>query len=81
MARIIKIPLGDGTEANAIEQEFEIGREEWNEYKLVDGGRVRVRTSVLKIFRAVDESGKPLSGPDGDPIISVRHTIQVSASE
>ena len=43
----------------AVEQQFEIGREDWNEYKLLDGGVVRLKTTVQRIFRVVDEEWQP----------------------
>ena len=46
MPRIVKLKLVDG-EVNGVEQDFEISREEWNEYKLLDGGVIRMKTSVL----------------------------------
>lgn len=80
MARIVKLKIGD-QEVDAIEQDFEIGREEWSEYKLLDGGVIRVKTSVQKIFRIVDAQGQPLISPEGDPQVLVRHNTQVVASD
>ena len=80
MARVVRLKLGD-TEVDAIEQDFEIAREEWNEYRLADGGRVRVKTSVQKIFRLLDSEGKPLYSPEGDPQVLVRHVAEIVASE
>ncbi|MBI4311948.1 MAG: hypothetical protein HY681_09210 [Chloroflexi bacterium] len=76
MATIVKIRLGD-KEYQAIEQSWEIGSEPWSEYKLADGGLVRVRTTVQKIFRILDDSDKPAFNADGDPFFLVRHTTQV----
>ena len=58
MPRIVKIMAGN-QEVNAIEMDFEIGREEWNEYKLLDGGIVRLKTTVNRIYQVVDEQGNP----------------------
>ncbi len=80
MPRIIKVKVGN-VDRDAYEVDFEIGREEWNEYKLVDGGRVRVKTTVQKIARLLDAQGKPEFTPDGDPNVVVRHNTQVIASE
>ena len=80
MARIVKVRVGD-KELHAIEQQFEIGREEWNEYRLLDGGVIRVKASVQKIYRIVDAEGNPQMTPDGDPHVMVRHTAQIVASE
>ena len=80
MPRTIKVKI-DNVEHDAIEVEFEIAREEWNEYKLLDGGRVRVKITVQKISRILDAQGKPAYVPDGDPHVVVRHNTQVVASE
>lgn len=80
MPKIVKIRLGD-QEFDAIEMVFEIAKEEWNDYRLYDGGTVRVKTSVQKIFRIVDAEGKPQVTAEGDPFIFVRHNTQVVASE
>jgi hypothetical protein len=66
---------------DVMEQDFEIVREEWNEYKLLDGGIIRVKTTVQRIFRALDDQGKPRNTPEGDPEMIVRHNTQVVATE
>jgi hypothetical protein len=68
MARMMKVKLGDGRDVNAIEVPFEIRREEWNDYELADGGRLRVKTVVHKILKVVDDSGKQFYDSNGDPI-------------
>ena len=74
-----RIPLGD-QEVLAIEQEFEIGREDWNVYKLLDGGRVRVKTTVARISRIVDENGNQKYNDQGEPQLVVRHKVDIAAS-
>ena len=80
MARIVKLKTPQG-EVSAIEQQWEIGKEEWNEYKLLDGGVVRLRTTVQKIYRVLDADGKPAYTSEGDPSFMVRHNTQVVGSE
>jgi len=80
MVKVQKVKLGN-QEVDAIELDFEIRREEWNEYTLLDGGRVRGKLSVAKIFRILDAEGKPAYGPDGDPQMIVRHKVEVVSSE
>lgn len=70
-----------GREVFVREVQFEIDREEWNEYKLLDGGRVRVKTVVLRIFRMVDENDKPLFNAEGDPEVVVRSNLQIVATD
>jgi len=79
MATVVKIKLGD-REVDAREEQFEIKREDWNDYELADGGRIRVKTVVTKIFRVLDETGKPAVNADGEPFVVVRSTNQVTAS-
>lgn len=71
----------EGNLLDVTDEEFEIGREEWNEYKLLDGGVVRVKTTVQRIFRVLDEKGNPKIGPDGDPEVIVKHNTQIVAIE
>ncbi|MBI2867596.1 MAG: hypothetical protein HYX97_04600 [Chloroflexi bacterium] len=75
----VKIRIGN-QEFDAIEQEFEIRSENWNEYHLLDGGKVRLKTTVQKIYRVLDASGKPALTAQGDPHILVRHSTQVVSS-
>ena len=75
-----KIRVGD-REVNAREEDFEIVREEWNEYKFLDGGSVRVKTTVARIFRVLDDEGQPVYDQDGDPQVVVRHNTQIVAAE
>lgn len=78
--KVVKVRAGD-TEFDAIEQQFEIGREDWNEYRLLDGGSVRVKTTVQRIFRVVDSEGNPVYDTSGDPHMIVRHKSDVVAVE
>lgn len=80
MPRTIKVTLGD-KEHDAIELDFEVEREQWNEYKLLDGGRVRLKTSPQRIFRILDEAGNPAYTDQHDPFVIVRHNTQIVATE
>ena len=80
MPNIMKIRVGD-EDLNAIEVQFEIAHEEWNEYKLLDGGKIRLKTSPLKVYRVVDDDGNTVRTADGDPRMMVRHNTQVVASD
>ena len=81
MARITKVRLESGEERDALELDFEIQAEQWNEYKLLDGGRVRLKTSAIKILRVLDTEGNPAYTPDGDPLVWVRHSTYIASSE
>ena len=80
MANVIKLRVGD-EELDAIEMQFEIKKEEWSEYKLYDGGTIRLKTSAHKIVRVVDGDGNPVRTEDGDPRMIVRHNTQVVSSD
>ena len=79
MARIVKVRFGN-QEVDAVEADFTIGREEWNEYKLLDGGTVRLKTTVTRIYIAVDANGNPRYNPDGSPMIAASHKSDVVSS-
>jgi hypothetical protein len=80
MAKIVELPGPNGP-VHGIEQTFETAREDWNEYVLADGGRVRLKTVVQRIYRVVDDEGKPQHDEAGDPQLIVRHGTIVSASD
>ena len=80
MANLVKVRLGE-REVNALEMDFQTEREEWNDYRLLDGGRVRVKTVVGKILWVVDEAGNKLYNDHGEPMIVVRNQVQVISSQ
>ena len=69
----------DGQEFDVVEVDFEVAEEQWNRYKLLDGGEVRLKTAPLRMYRVLDASGKPAVDADGDPAIIVNHSTQVIA--
>lgn len=81
MVRRTRIQIANGEERDAIELDFEVHKEEWAEYKLLDGGQVRLKTSALKIFRILDVDGNLANDPNGDPFIMVRHNTQIVSTE
>lgn len=78
MAKRVKVTV-EGQEFDAIELQFDVRKEDWNEYDLLDGGRIRLKTSVLKILRVLDSNGNPASTPDGEPHYLVRHRVDIVA--
>lgn len=80
LAKIIDMPGPDGP-VKAVDQTYDIVREDWNEYVLADGGRVRIKTVVQRIYRIVDAEGVPQSDENGDPKLIVRHGTLVTASD
>ena len=63
------------------EMEFEITKEEWNEYRLLDGGKVRAKLTVQRILWVLDSSGKRTMTPEGDPNFIVRSSTLVVGIE
>ncbi len=61
----------NGKEQEVIELDYEIKREDWNEYILLDGGSVRVRLLVSKIYRVLDDNGQPAWNEDGSPYFAI----------
>ena len=70
---------GQGGEVDAVELDFNVTREEWNEYKLIDGGVVRVKTNVQRIFAVLNPDGTRRKQPDGSPALVVAHKSDVVA--
>ena len=73
-----KMKLSDGREVNVQE---DIKNEDWNEYRLLDGGKVRLKTVVQRIMLIVDDEGRTLKDRNGDPEVAIRHATQVVASD
>ena len=73
MATIEKI----GPSSFGVERDFEIDREQWNVYRLLDGGTVRVKTSVQKIYQVVDAEGNPVHDQTGLPVYAASHKSEV----
>ena len=79
MSQVIQIPNQNGDIVSAIPKDFEIGREDWNEYKFLDGGKVRVKVTVLRILHQADDDGNPTYNKDGSPVLIVNHRMDVVA--
>ena len=76
---IIQLPVG-GEQWDVKEVPFDVVKEDWSEYTLPDGSRVRLKTIVGKIYIRVDAQGQPMQNEVGDPFVSVAHNIQILAS-
>jgi hypothetical protein len=71
----------DGVEREAVEVPFEVKSEPWCEYELLDGGRLRVRNVLVRVFLIMGEDGKPLLTADGEPSVMVNtQTVNVVLS-
>lgn len=73
--------LINGKEYNVREESFEIIRQDWAEFRLESGVRLRVKPEVVKIFRILDEKGQPAFTEQGDPFVMVRGQMVLAASE
>ena len=71
MAEKRRFPVGD-KEMDGIEVAFDPVKEPWSEYELTDGGRVRIRPSVQRIFQLLEEDGKPARAPDGARLLVIQ---------
>lgn len=80
MQRVTKIRVGD-QERPARELAFKPVNEEWSEYKLTDGGSFRLRVTVLRVYRVLEDDGKPAYQPDGQPFLVVTSQPQLIADE
>jgi len=79
--KIQHIPIWGGGSVDGYEVEFEPIKEPWCEYRMADGGTVRCRATVNKVWRVVDAAGKPSYLPDGQPNIVTNQNITIFASE
>lgn len=79
MRSVKRLKVGD-KEVSVREADFEIVREDWNEYRLLDGGSVRVKTTVARLFHVLDDDGNVRYNAEGDPEFMVKHSTQVVSS-
>ena len=70
----------EGKDYFLVEIAFDIRKEDWAEYDLADGGRIRLKSTVTRIAKVVDAEGKQLRGTDGRLAFAVRHNTQVISS-
>ncbi len=57
-----KIPF-QGKEVDATEVEFQIRKEDWNEYQLMDGSAIKIKMVVGRVLRVqgeYDNEGNPV---------------------
>ncbi|MDA2918595.1 hypothetical protein MYX76_03705 [Desulfobacterota bacterium AH_259_B03_O07] len=63
-----------GKEVEALNLNFEVNKEGWNEYTTDDGSVVKVKLVVTKILRVEDQYSQ-----DGDPIYMIQSGNVVTA--
>lgn len=79
---IKELTFPDGVTRKVMELSFGAeGGEPWTEYTLSDGTKLRIKTTILKVFRVIDSAGNPDYTAEGDPNILVRSKNELVASE
>lgn len=73
--------LPDGRKLRGFEIDFEPDKECWSDYHLSDGTKVRVKHTLLKVFRLVDENDELLFDKNGDPEVFINGAVIVVASK
>ena len=73
LAEVRKMNI-DGTERQVIELPFEIRREHWAEYEFADGGGVRFKAAVTRIWQVLDDAGQPDRLENGDLSLAIEST-------
>ena len=53
------------------EVQFEVIREDWAEYKLSDGSRLRVKNVLIRVFLQVDDDGNIIYNEHGEPSVVI----------
>ncbi len=71
----MKIKLQDGREVEAKEVEFQPISEGWNEYRLEDGSKLRIKLVVTRVFRLGEKD--PLTGED-QYVVRFQNVVSVS---
>lgn len=72
----------NGQDLEVVDVAFEASKAEaWNEYALVDGGRIRIKLSVNRILQVLDSEGKPARTPDGERFLVVQSNNQMVVEE
>ena len=63
----------EGVEYNVEDVSYETVKENWNEYRLESGEKLRVKLVTSGVLRVLDDTGLPLLAPDGTPRLFVKH--------
>jgi hypothetical protein len=69
-----KVPY-KGQEVDATEVDFQIRKEDWNEYQLMDGSSVKIKmvvSDILKVPDEYDNEGNPVYVVKSKNVLAVR---------
>lgn len=75
------ITFPDGNTRKVEELDFDIVKEDWNEYQLSAGSYLKLKTVLQRVFWVLDIEGNRMYNDDGDPFLLIRSSNQVVASE
>ena len=64
-----------GREIETVEVEFKVIKEDWNEYELADGTRIKMKAVTSIITRAIEEFDS-----DGNPLYLVKSSNVIALS-
>lgn len=78
---IKEIPQPDGTIVRVREVSFDINSEDWNEYQLEDGTKLRLKNTLIQAFRVVDENGEPKIDDNGNPEVIINGHVIILATK
>ncbi len=53
-----------------VELDFEVVKEPWNKYNLMDGSNLKTKTVLIKVKRTMPEQGKPSYGIKSQNIVT-----------
>lgn len=68
----------NGQDLEVVDVGFEASKPEaWNEYALVDGGRIRLKLSVNRVLQVLEPDGLNALTPEGDRFLVVQSTNQL----
>jgi len=71
--RDFKMP--DGTMIHGVELDFDVGKENWNEYLIKDDKVIRIKNTLIRAIWVYDDQDRPMYDDLGDPQIYVNTTV------
>ncbi len=69
--KIRKMELPGNQNLTVTEVDFQVIREDWDEYRLSDGTKLRVKNVMMRVFMEVDDQGNIKYNEYGEPNVIV----------
>jgi hypothetical protein len=69
--KIREMELPGNQKLSVTEVDFEVVREGWDEYKLSEGTKLRVKNVLMRVFLQVDDDGDIIYNEQGEPNVIV----------